>query len=689
MTDTISFNVLLDRLPAGGFHGTNANHFGVATESDRFVPPTLNVELTEENPAVTLISARGATGKSTLAEMISARKQVLLWRLNDDPYSVSGDAFPARLNQYVGAADGASVLNSTRGAFVVVDALDEARMRVSGISWNEYVNSLASTASSGHRLVLLGRERVLDDVWFMLVDKGIAVDWLEISHFDPEQRATYVDLRIGADPRTKNEAYLAARSTVLEALAGSVDGGQAESFVGYAPVLDAVAELLRTGNLMEIRNTFANHPQYERRIDVLTGILNQLLEREQTKTAPLAKQFGFNESEVYTPGEQLDWLTHRFMGGAQPALTWCPPELRENYSELVKPFLDDHTFGTERWASPVFSAYVAAMRFGNPRLRSALRPVGDTTGLLFEFVSAGQEELEIDEWQFAALHASLLAAERRTVEAHASIVGPDPYHPAATTTTEIEEVAGELIIFEGDAVHHKIGVQLVLDRPDALVLTGPLTSLSVVFPASVRIDTGGSVSLGPDCFVRCADLTINGENVQISRRSRTDSPPKPEELDTSAHFEVTNRFTCVGTLSGTPSTGAFELQVPANHPLTHPWFGYRGELEPPMPEPSERADRFINMLMNLMRNHGHSGDPAVFEKKLEGRQSLKGLEFRSAVGVLKSHGIVTTRGPMIYLTPEWASRRFSGKAREGVATLDEVREIWQPVINDITAVIRP
>src|SRR5207249_1721982 len=123
-------------------------------------------------------------------------------------------------------------------AFIVLDALDEARMRVSGLSWIEFVGSLSSAATTGHHFVLLGRERVLEDVWLTLSDAEVSVCWIEISHFDAAQRTTYVDTRVRHKRSIDSGAYRAARDAVLSALAGTVDIEHADSFVGYAPVLD-------------------------------------------------------------------------------------------------------------------------------------------------------------------------------------------------------------------------------------------------------------------------------------------------------------------------------------------------------------------------------------------------------------------------------------------------------------------
>ncbi|WKD32818.1 hypothetical protein [Streptomyces xanthophaeus] len=551
------------------------------------------------------------------------------------------------------------------------------------------MESLAAIATAGHNLVLLGRERVLEDAWLSLADGGIALNWFEISHFNAEQRISYVDLRISRDRDVQNEAYVSARSTVLEALAGTVDGEQAESFVGYAPVLDAVAELLRKGNLLETQNAFASSVHDGRRISVLADVLDKLLERERSKTEQLADQFGLDPAKVYAPGEQMEWLAAELMGGNQPTLKWCPEARRADYVSQVQEFLRDHPFRSEgRWASPVFSAYVTAKRFGDTRLRSALRSVGEATGLLFEFVSADEGELQIDEWQFAALHSSLLAAEWRSVEASASITELDPYD-REVGALPVEEAAGELILFEGETVHRRTSFQLMLDLPDALELRGPLSSLSVVFPAEVSVASGGSVSLGPDCFVRCADLRIAGDTVQISRRLRAENVSDGEVDESNVVLEITNTFSCNATLTGSPSVGSFELHLPGECKLIYPWVSYQRVLEPPLPKPDDRAVRFVNMMMNLLRNHGHRGSAAVFDKKLEGRQSIKGDEFRRVLATLQLNGVIVMEGSMIHLSPDWDVQRYSGKAREGVTTLDEKRDAWAPVLKAITDVIKP
>ncbi len=80
------------------------------------------------------------------------------------------------------------------------------------------------------------------------------------------------------------------------------------------------------------------------------------------------------------------------------------------------------------------------------------------------------------------------------------------------------------MLLDGSAIHRRTAFGLVLERPGLLSLSGPLVSLSVVFPAKVTVGSPkATVSLGPDCFLSCRDLWIDGETVEISRRVRSNN----------------------------------------------------------------------------------------------------------------------------------------------------------------------
>ncbi len=323
---------------------------------------------------------------------------------------------------------------------------------------------------------------------------------------------------------------------------------------------------------------------------------------------------------------------------------------------------------------------MAALRFGDPLLHAALREVGAETGLLYEFVGhLGGADL-IDEWQFAALHASLLAAEQQEIEAVVSIAGGE-----APEGQALEQAEGELVLLAEGIVQRRLRFELVLDEPDRLRLLGPGSYLSVEFPARVDVlPAASSLALGPDCYISCRDLHLGGEAVQILRRAAVQHGSAVDEA--SVVLSVSGRFLCDATLTGNPGPDVFELHVPAATRLAYPWVTYRHELVTESAAPDERAERFLRMLMNLVRRHGRR-EWGVFDKKLEGRQTIKGDSLARVLAELAAMGVLTIDSSMIFLNEPWANARFDGKGRPGLPTLEDHRATWQPVLDRITQAI--
>ena len=203
--------------------GTAMDAFRVVEKIGPFVEPLLNQYDVDPTAQATFISARGASGKSAMAEQLSRRLGAPLWSLGEDK-AVSGDALTARLSTFLGVVDPLAEVVSGRVPLLVIDAMDEARLRVTGVSWDEFMASLVQYARAGLHLVILGRKRTIDDVWYSLADSAIAVSWYEISHFNRTQQSAYVDLRaLGGANASSTSAYVDARAAVLAELNGASD----------------------------------------------------------------------------------------------------------------------------------------------------------------------------------------------------------------------------------------------------------------------------------------------------------------------------------------------------------------------------------------------------------------------------------------------------------------------------------
>ncbi|TYB43904.1 hypothetical protein [Actinomadura chibensis] len=685
MDTQLSFPKLVTALGRVGFSGVPQAAFKVADGGPLFVPPTMVLREEYLGPGgleapVVLVSARGAAGKSRTAEELSYRLGAPLWKLEQDK-AVSGTSLFYVLGQYLGSADVPGTLAQQSSPMILIDSLDEARALVSGTSWADFVESIATAHQHGCRFVLFGRERTLDEVWFDLADADVETAWLEISHFGPQERCAYVDgvvSRRSGSTTLEGTYYRAARDAVLDSVAGSVSGQDAETFAGYPPVLDAVAAvLLREDNHYALAQNFGSTGQGTDRLIELQRVLEDLLKRDQDKMAKLADEIGLDPAVVYPPDEQLRWLCHDLENGPEPDLAHITDlKIRREYREKIRSFVADHPFRNEgRWASTVFAAYTASQLLGSLINGQRLIEIGNNSSLLFDLVAL-QDDPMIDDWAFAALHASITAGE---------------FSGALATVTAIETDDGyyevTMSLQKADAPYEKT-FTMIPETEQVLHLHGPVENLTVSTSATLEIPARRTpVVLGPDVFLHCSTLTIKGMAVEFAHRVG----PAADNggSDGMVTIEVVNPgLDLPHMITREPRNGTFELRVPEGTTLHYPWVGYRATLELPHKiNANDRAVRFLNMFMNLTRAHGHRGERGTFIHKLRGRQALKGTDFQAAVQVLQTRGIARLDGQMIYLRKKHEPYRFSGKAIDGQRLIQDVWDHWGPAIDEITQCI--
>jgi hypothetical protein len=669
----IDFHDLLQRLQGNPLGGLGTDALAVRTPEGFFVPPRFTVmEDVRESPIV-LLSARGAAGKTTVANELSRTLDAPVWRLQDDS-GVSKASVHSTLVQHLNTVDPLSALDSLDSPLLIIDSLDEARARVSATSWTEFVEALLDASKHGLRLLLLGRVRTLEDLWVALVDGNTQPAWYEVSHFDTAGQVSYVDHRAEfRDNRTDTSgiSYGEARDAILSALRAPMLDTEADRFVGYPPVLDAVAErLVDNPNYIATANEFSTLRDASR-TSVLKRIIEELLLREQTKLSPVARDLSLDPATAYTPEEQAAWLLHDLESAPKPeVLHDCTPQQRHEYYERVASFREDHPFRNDRsWASPVFQAYIVAEEFDRAPQASILE-TGRTSGLLFELLCGDEaEELLLDETQFASLHASLLTGQWQSADASVSI-GSDGNRFEGQFETS------------ADGNVRSVPFLLSTSSEQSIALQGPLTNLTVDVDRGIVVPADGAdVLLGPDLHLKGETVLIEGNRAVFARR---DEEQGAMEVDIQAHSELSLPPAIVAPL---PRKGSVEVIPPAGIHLAYPWIEYQEQAPPSLPGIDERAVRFLDKLMNLTRTHGHKGDRAVFIKKLEGRQPLPTREFRAALQCLVSHGVIYIESEMVFVSHSWETHRYNGKSVPGQRSLDDVMHVWRPILEEITEAI--
>lgn len=143
---------------------------------------------------VWLIAAPGAVGKSTLAKEICAQTGAVYLDLAEAStvagnYLVGGLVYTNLLAPWISGTTA-----------VVIDALDEARLRVTQAGFEDFLADVAKVAEMGKfPIILLGRVGIIEEAWLILNEgSSVSPPILDISFFDPDQAKLFVMARLDA-----------------------------------------------------------------------------------------------------------------------------------------------------------------------------------------------------------------------------------------------------------------------------------------------------------------------------------------------------------------------------------------------------------------------------------------------------------------------------------------------------------
>lgn len=484
-----------------------------ALESRPFVEPTLKGILEEQNPAVILVAARGAVGKTMLGREIARKIGTQLWTLGQ--VQVGHRYLEGALAAAFGDQNFSTVTGElSRGErAIVLDGLDEALLRAGDTNFDAFLESLATrfqAAGARPSLVLLGRTLAAERAWDRLNAKGVRVSYYEIDYFDRQGAEVFLETyleRGKCRPHRVNRAeFERARDAVLSRLRDAVPAGlDPGSVVGYAPVLRLVAELLDVGNPHAIAEQAATW----RPDELLRKVAEGILAREQEQKVHQVPEY--RTAGAWSSEEQsLRLLARRTEHALQAHLPKGLPEhLREEYDRRVGIWINEHPFVRE----PVFEEYVLAWLFtctdiGEPLLAEAVRdrlraekPPYRPTPLLLRFASdLGRGRVSVDAADFGFIYESALADS-------ASSTGRGKGHVprlSLNSSSARDDIAGE-VVFPTSEKESKRRVSLqIKDSGRGLWFWRQLAWANISIAADVRIGAGGvDFVLGPDVDLEC------------------------------------------------------------------------------------------------------------------------------------------------------------------------------------------
>lgn len=647
-------------------------NFSVAETSDPYVATRIArisdaSEGFGESAGSLFVVARGATGKSAFAEYASHILGAPLWKTDSD-LAVGGAALDSKLSRFVHEVEIEESVSALKNPVVIVDALDEAEVRVSAQSWNEFKDSLVKFADLGVRFIVCGRALATHDVKKRFDEEGIQCSSWELQPFDLSQQRTFVDRTYQAKKgatSVESSAYIAARDALLANLSFSDVGKDQDNFAGYAPVLQAVATQLSEQPNLAARSSREKFSNIGQVIGSLVSIVDEIFSREQRKFA-LAVREKFEESvltDLFTREEQAQMLLHRAGLADNPSVPECvEAALRDDYLEFRESQIKDHPFLSGSlefgWSSSVFEGYCLALMEGEISSRREFFKAASKNPFFGVFMS----ELEVgetDAWGLSAVHSSLLAFVSSTVlegvEATRSVSGKITYQENAY------EYSG--VLMDSGAMDEPIELvgNLKLGGSESGFLTyhGDLQNLEIDAPAGYVVvePEDRAAYLGPRLFIDAEVLEIAAREVKL---------PATSTQGADLFVGIASEFVCPlprinprpaeGTemISLVPKIDPFDLGKLQNiHP--YPWQTFIRSFQLPFGEElreqassfSTRIYKIVEALRVLSNRFGSSGmTVAGFAAKA----SLPRIrpESGAVLSILEDAGIIRTEGEMVH-----------------------------------------
>lgn len=515
-----------------------------------YVPPTLSVVEWPECATVVLVEAAGAVGKSAAA---SALARQLRWplvraeRAQVGSYSLSG------LIQDATGFGSPFISEVAAGmAGIVIDSLDEAHFRAGTDNFLAFLDNVwkvsgadAPPNARAPSVILMSRSDTAELVRLAFLDANVPLAHVELDFFDRDDAAKFIQAYMAQRyaetkrpeynlPLASPRPYGKLRDSRMKQIASvllrqpNVDfrarWSEVRDFLGYTPVLIAMAEALAVSNPAAEADALTAHDQS----NLLRKIIDHISHREQRKFSdhlqpkleallPANVEANVVASTMYRPEEQCARLL-AFVNGceiAAPLAGSVPDAVRPVYEEAVRTFLPDHPFvKARRFASVVFADFVCASACRSVEIRASLptsldnliesvgpffaRFLADDTGSQTMTIEEALVEHVVSSW---TQEADLVRSKESDVvitfgDGEGLISCSRPSHGAHNEPAEIQFEIG--------------------DVSGAFVVRRPIKRTTIATDQGVILgEAGKHITLGPRAAVVARELVIEAETLRV------------------------------------------------------------------------------------------------------------------------------------------------------------------------------
>lgn len=306
------------------------------------------------NPKFVLFSAPGATGKTTLARYIAHKFNAIYWDLAK--LKLGTNSFVGSILNSVGAQKYSEFINDLNSAKVmlVIDAFDEAEVISGRKMLSSFISDIDNSLEqhTAPTVILLARAETAQFIASYCAENAISIRHYEIGFFNELSAKSFITKSVVGKNGSATPADNDCINSYYDTISRNITQEEKTSFLGYAPVLEAISTHIRTStNRAKLISTLSTQKDC---VSVILNIMEKLLEREQKKVISAFMERcreqhpEFNEWEmIYSDEEQLVRIVWYVLFKDTSYLnypTGLPSQLVDDYQNLLERFLPQHPF---------------------------------------------------------------------------------------------------------------------------------------------------------------------------------------------------------------------------------------------------------------------------------------------------------------------------------------------------------
>lgn len=655
--------------------------FAVEKEGNKyFIEPTFTIEEGKsESPRIILISAVGASGKSTLAKQLSYKSNSMILDLaklnavgsNSLTGVLTHDAYePKNISTVFEGLE-----KGTMG--VIIDSIDEGKAKTAPQAFLAFLDDIAKlcgTNPGAPSFVILGRSNVIDDCFIYLDDKGVDVALWQLAPFDKVQAQKYIDRR--QEKNIKNENYKIVCNAIFDGLESALAQSDSNNrdeilrFLGYAPVLDTISDIIS-----ENENLYALRIELEKGIlkneMILCTILDFLMEREKlkirdnfvvpNKDALISTENDDFEDRIYSPIEQFHRLIS-FCGNEQPPSMKIlkDQQLNQSYERCLyeNGFLQEHPFlKVKNFRNQVFESYVLAKIFLSNDVNAKesaytyLREHNPSCYLIFFMLQCKQNNQKIIipmELVPFIIQASLELETRKTF-VDIDVYENDNPNAQEEISIDIDVSSNHLVekdFYTGnvglvtDDHRHCLRLHSYIAVKNEIFLGSTLRNITVELPKRKIIigDNALLLRLTPPIDIEADELQIRAAKLEIQNA----------EKNSIASIQAAKIDVCLNDYNGIMNLGL--LQIVYSGKLGYPLNQCINESIVPNGDVNREHALRLRKILMLFRSHS-KGTMARYCGKIDHRRVMKGEWEKRLLDKLLKDSILCKIGNFYHINP--------------------------------------